>query len=96
MITYDDQSKPEEASTMVTKLITQDNVTAVIGEVAEDDLAVGCGSGGLLLGRFLLGAAHDREGREAEAESDLRIGTLVHGSLLLIHMFCLKRKILSN
>jgi branched-chain amino acid transport system substrate-binding protein len=34
VITYDDQSKPEEASTMVTKLITQDNVTAVIGEVA--------------------------------------------------------------
>jgi branched-chain amino acid transport system substrate-binding protein len=34
VITYDDQSKPEEASTMVTKLITQDNVLAVIGEVA--------------------------------------------------------------
>lgn len=34
VITYDDQSKPEEASTMVTKLITQDKVQAVIGEVA--------------------------------------------------------------
>src|SRR5262245_55377659 len=34
VITYDDQSKPEEASTMVTKLITQDGVQAVIGEVA--------------------------------------------------------------
>lgn len=34
VITYDDQSKPEEASTMITKLITQDNVSAVIGEVA--------------------------------------------------------------
>ncbi len=34
VITYDDQSKPEEASTMVTKLITQDNVLAVLGEVA--------------------------------------------------------------
>lgn len=34
VVTYDDQSKPEEASTMVTKLITQDNVTAIIGEVA--------------------------------------------------------------
>lgn len=34
VITYDDQSKPEEASTMVTKLITQDNVSAVLGEVA--------------------------------------------------------------
>jgi branched-chain amino acid transport system substrate-binding protein len=34
VITYDDQSKPEEASTMVTKLITQDNVNALLGEVA--------------------------------------------------------------
>jgi len=34
VITYDDQSKPEEASTMITKLITQDNVSAVIGEVS--------------------------------------------------------------
>lgn len=34
VVTYDDQSKPEEASTMVTKLITQDNVNAVLGEVA--------------------------------------------------------------
>lgn len=34
VITYDDQSKPEEASTMVTKLITQDNVSALIGEVS--------------------------------------------------------------
>ncbi len=34
VITYDDQSKPEEASIMVTKLITQDNVLAVFGEVA--------------------------------------------------------------
>ena len=31
---YDDQSKPEEAANTVTKLITQDNVVAVIGEVA--------------------------------------------------------------
>ncbi|HEY8279524.1 MAG TPA: ABC transporter substrate-binding protein [Bdellovibrionota bacterium] len=34
VITYDDQSKPEEASTMITKLITQDNVLAVLGEVS--------------------------------------------------------------
>lgn len=34
VITYDDQSKPEEASAVVTKLITQDNVLAFIGEVA--------------------------------------------------------------
>lgn len=34
VITYDDQSKPEEASAVVTKLITQDNVLVVIGEVA--------------------------------------------------------------
>jgi len=34
VITYDDQSKPEEASTMITKLITQDNVSAVLGEVS--------------------------------------------------------------
>ncbi|MGZ6265059.1 MAG: ABC transporter substrate-binding protein [Bdellovibrionota bacterium] len=34
VVTYDDQSKPEEASTMITKLITQDNANAVIGEVA--------------------------------------------------------------
>jgi len=34
VITYDDQSKPEEVSAVVTKLITQDNVLAFIGEVA--------------------------------------------------------------
>ncbi|RZA06403.1 MAG: ethanolamine utilization protein EutJ, partial [Proteobacteria bacterium] len=34
VITYDTQSKPEEASSVVTKLITQDNVVALIGEVA--------------------------------------------------------------
>lgn len=34
VITYDDQSKPEEVSAVVTKLITQDNVLAIIGEVA--------------------------------------------------------------
>lgn len=34
VITYDTQSKPEEASAVVTKLITQDNVLAYLGEVA--------------------------------------------------------------
>jgi branched-chain amino acid transport system substrate-binding protein len=34
VITYDDQGKPEEAAATITKLITQDNVLAVIGEVA--------------------------------------------------------------
>src|SRR5688572_24803912 len=34
LLVEDDQSKPEEASNAVTKLITQDNVVAVIGEVA--------------------------------------------------------------
>lgn len=34
LITYDDQSKQEEAVSAVTKLITQDNVVAVLGEVA--------------------------------------------------------------
>jgi branched-chain amino acid transport system substrate-binding protein len=34
VITYDDQSKPEEVSAVVTKLITQDRVLALIGEVA--------------------------------------------------------------
>jgi branched-chain amino acid transport system substrate-binding protein len=34
LVTEDDQSKPEEAATAVTKLITRDNVKAVIGEVA--------------------------------------------------------------
>ena len=34
VITYDDQSKAEEASMMVTKLITEDKVHAVLGEVA--------------------------------------------------------------
>jgi branched-chain amino acid transport system substrate-binding protein len=34
MIIEDDQSKPEEASNAVTKLITQDKVVAVLGEVA--------------------------------------------------------------
>lgn len=32
--TYDDQGKPQEAGTAVTRLITQDKVVAVIGEVA--------------------------------------------------------------
>jgi branched-chain amino acid transport system substrate-binding protein len=34
VITYDDQSKPEEVSAVVTKMITQDNVLGIIGEVA--------------------------------------------------------------
>ncbi len=34
VIVYDDQGKPEEAASAVTKLITQDNVVAVLGEVA--------------------------------------------------------------
>lgn len=34
VVTYDDQSKPEEAQSTITKLITQDNVIGVIGEVA--------------------------------------------------------------
>ncbi len=34
VITYDDQSKPEEALSTVTKLITQDQVLGLLGEVA--------------------------------------------------------------
>ena len=34
LLVEDDQSKPEEASSAVTKLITQDKVVAVLGEVA--------------------------------------------------------------
>ncbi|MCX6124619.1 MAG: ABC transporter substrate-binding protein [Proteobacteria bacterium] len=34
LISLDDQGKPEEAATATTKLITQDKVTAIIGEVA--------------------------------------------------------------
>lgn len=34
LIAEDDQSKPEEAATVVTKLITRDRVKAVVGEVA--------------------------------------------------------------
>lgn len=34
LITIDDQGKPEEAATAITKLITDDHVTAVLGEVA--------------------------------------------------------------
>ncbi|MBU6376250.1 MAG: ABC transporter substrate-binding protein [Bdellovibrionales bacterium] len=34
LISLDDQSKPEEAATAVTKLITQDKVIAILGEVA--------------------------------------------------------------
>jgi len=34
VILLDDQGKPEEAATAITRLITQDKVTAVIGEVA--------------------------------------------------------------
>src|SRR5688500_2053622 len=34
LLVEDDQSRPEEASTAVTKLITQDKVIAVLGEVA--------------------------------------------------------------
>jgi branched-chain amino acid transport system substrate-binding protein len=34
LITYDDQGKAQEAATVVTRLITQDKVVAIIGEVA--------------------------------------------------------------
>jgi branched-chain amino acid transport system substrate-binding protein len=34
LVSMDDQGKPEEAATAVTKLITQDQVTAILGEVA--------------------------------------------------------------
>lgn len=34
VVTYDDQGKPEEAASTITKLITQDHVIGVIGEVA--------------------------------------------------------------
>jgi branched-chain amino acid transport system substrate-binding protein len=34
VISLDDQGKPEEAATAVTRLITQDKVTAILGEVA--------------------------------------------------------------
>jgi branched-chain amino acid transport system substrate-binding protein len=34
VIVYDDQGKPEEAASVVTKLITQDRVAAILGEVA--------------------------------------------------------------
>ena len=34
LITYDDQGKPSEAQTVVQRLIKNDNVVAVIGEVA--------------------------------------------------------------
>ena len=34
LLVEDDQSKPEEASNAVTKLVTQDKVVAVLGEVA--------------------------------------------------------------
>lgn len=34
LITYDDQGKPEEAAAVVKRLITQDKVLAIIGEVA--------------------------------------------------------------
>jgi branched-chain amino acid transport system substrate-binding protein len=34
LVTYDDQGKPSEAATVVQRLIKQDNVIAVIGEVA--------------------------------------------------------------
>ena len=34
LISLDDQGKPEEAATAVTKLITQNNVVAILGEVA--------------------------------------------------------------
>lgn len=42
VIVMDDQGKPEEAATAVTKLITQDKVTAILGEVASSrSLAMG-------------------------------------------------------
>lgn len=37
LITADDQSKAEDAATVVTKLVTQDKVTAVLGEVASSN-----------------------------------------------------------
>ena len=36
LITEDDRSKPEEATTVVTKLVTQDNVAAATADVATD------------------------------------------------------------
>ena len=34
LISLDDQSKPDEAATAVTKLITQNRVSAILGEVS--------------------------------------------------------------
>src|SRR5688572_6229957 len=34
ILSLDDQGKPDEAATVVTKLITQDKVVAILGEVA--------------------------------------------------------------
>jgi len=43
LITEDTQSKPEEAALAVQKLITRDNVTSIIGEVASSrSLAAKC------------------------------------------------------
>ena len=36
---YDDQGKPEEAANAVTRLITQDKVLLILGEVASHQLA---------------------------------------------------------
>lgn len=41
LITYDDQSKAQEAGSAVTRLITQDKVVAVLGEVASTRSLVG-------------------------------------------------------
>lgn len=41
LITYDNQGKPEETSAVVTRLIDQDKVTAVLGEVASSRSLVG-------------------------------------------------------
>jgi branched-chain amino acid transport system substrate-binding protein len=41
LITEDDQGKPEEAATAVNKLVTQDQVVAVLGEVASSNSLAG-------------------------------------------------------
>jgi hypothetical protein len=70
LLVEDDQSKPEEASNAVTKLITQDKVAAVLGEVP--------GQGEQGPGDRLLGPARVDEHQRQERRPHVRPFVVAH------------------
>ncbi|HMO27557.1 MAG TPA: ABC transporter substrate-binding protein [Tepidisphaeraceae bacterium] len=77
LITYDTQSKTSEASSAVTKLITQDKVVAVLGEVASGRSIAGGQVAQPGKGRIHLRRIHPRQAENLEHASPPAI--LVHG-----------------